>query len=1263
MKQPPAFSSDRIFPRRHAGFALVVVLAILVLVVAIVVTFLVRATSERSASASYHASVSARQLGDTAVSLVQAQINHAALQGPTVAWVSQPGMVRTYDQQGTLLKAYKLYSAPDMISSATGITAGKSSDYPPDSWTADTAVWTDLNAPTELSTGEKIYPILDPGSNAEGFTNTSAPGATAYQPAPMPVRWLYMLQDGSLVSPTGSGKTAAVSGETPSNPIVGRIAFWTDDETCKVNINTASAGTFWDVPRAYSVLPGTTGLPPAGDLTKEQGLGYYQPIQHEFQRYPGHPAMTDLRAVFTGSSVTAQQIYDIVPRIIGGGSTQGTVHVSGSTAALTPDSDRLYASVDELIFEPNRSANSGLTKPQLERAKFFLSAHSRAPETNLFNLPRIACWPIHADLAGNPTSSYTTTFDRLIAFCASTGTGSSLTPYYFQRQDALSTVHDIAITRNQQLYAYLQYLTSQPIPGFGGNFAAKYGSDRDQILTEIFDYIRSTNLYDNTLPGATQFTASSKGCVVPSVSGTGASATMGFGRYNTLSELAIGFICNADGNDPKTQDGSLGRLSSNVPEPNPGAAFDIKNKGANRVLGGTALEPGEKYVQAIIVPEFFSVMYGFISMMPDMQFSISGLDRLTLNGQPLFPATANDTISYHDLYADGSSLMAAADYSTTVASKYGGNPGWRYFGLGLRSSTNGGSGRFVPARGNLPADPVSVDEPYPFISLPVKITDAATMAFGGGTLTVTISDPEGNNVQTLNINLPSTNLPVPKLVDAGTINGGQRGIATTGPEAWWGFNKQGVISDGYSPPKGAYSANSAGRLGYIAVQPTDRLNPPTIWAGIFFRSGYDVVRSVLPPHGDFRLVAGRHVVPDTIFQPHADYDNATVMMASNLTNMANTRYDPGIFDTRGIYNSAITFPGGHEPDIAANLPVSQTPASTGDYDDPLPDVYPGPFINKSNEGSTTIPSLPKSIPYYASITQTTANGADVVAQPDGGTFYSPNRIMTSPGMFGSLPTGVLAGKPWQTLLFRPQTGHPGAASPADHLWMDLFWMPVVEPYAISDRFSTAGKINLNYQILPFTYLQRSTGLRALFDSERVTAMPNNQASVYKSTSGTSIALRKTIDANATLAQFQAKFDAGDVFKSASEICTVHIVPTGQTAAGMEAFWASNALTGDNVRELIYTNLYPRLTTKSNTYVVHFFVQSLKKVPGSTAGTWTEGRDAVTGEYRGSTTIERFIDANNSSIPDYAAQPDQIPNLATLDRFYRWRVISNRQFAP
>ncbi|NBV25571.1 MAG: hypothetical protein EBS05_27140, partial [Proteobacteria bacterium] len=102
--------------------------------------------------------------------------------------------------------------------------------------------------------------------------------------------------------------------------------------------------------------------------------------------------------------------------------------------------------------------------------------------------------------------------------------------------------------------------------------------------------------------------------------------------------------------------------------------------------------------------------------------------------------------------------------------------------------------------------------------------------------------------------------------------------------------------------------------------------------------------------------------------------------------------------------------------------------------------------------------------------------------------------------FGSLPTGVIRNQPWQTLLFRPQAGHPGEGtptsgppytSPPDHLLMDLFWMPVIEPYAISEPFSTAGKVNLNYEMAPFSYIRRATALHAVFKSQEPLLIPTN----------------------------------------------------------------------------------------------------------------------------------------------------------------------------
>ena len=148
-------------------------------------------------------------------------------------------------------------------------------------------------------------------------------------------------------------------------------------------------------------------------------------------------------------------------------------------------------------------------------------------------------------------------------------------------------------------------------------------------------------------------------------------------------------------------------------------------------------------------------------------------------------------------------------------------------------------------------------------------------------------------------------------------------------------------------------------------------------------------------------------------------------------------------------------------------------------------------------------------------------------------------------MFGSIPTGAQRFLPWQTLLFHPgpeDATHPGKASPPDHLLANLFWMPVVEPYAISQPFSTAGKINMSYGIQPFSYIRRDTGMRAVMKATKFMALNATDSMRYKPNyfgipdSSRIPNARYAIDPDKTLAPFNAKFAAGTVFKSASEIC-------------------------------------------------------------------------------------------------------------------------------
>jgi len=1161
-----------LFPSRR-GAALVVVLAILMLVAILAVGFLSRTATERRASSSYLAGAHVQSLVDMSVNLVQAQINQGT-QDSTLAWASQPGIIRTFDLNGNLVKAYKLYSAASLTS--TSVTTLKTEDLPEAAWASAPAVWTDLNAWVDVD-GARRYPILDPrladdATQVEGFSITPEAPITGIQEAPMPVRWLYVLENGKIAKPTGSGNVVTVPGAEDS-PIVGRIAFWTDDETCKVNINTAGDGAYWDAPKSYSAQEGV--------------LANSQPVRNEFQRYPGHPATTSLRAVFPGAS-SEDILSHLTPRYRWGGSRGGTVS-SATAIDISMANDRLFSSVDELIFNPQRQ--QGLFgRDAIDQRRFFLTAHSRAPELNLFNLPRIAIWPIaHADDAVHRTE-----LDRTIARSSSIGAPPSIYPYYFQRENASSPTDDFAIARNLTLYSYLETLTTRAIPGFGTQtFNTKYPlGERQQILTEIFDYIRSANLHDTQLdatsggqpftPGWTagndKLALPAHGQVTPARHPN--NGTMGFGRFYTISEVGLHFICTGDETIP----------ASNNPATN--LTLDA----------ATPLQAVERRIQTMLLFELFSPAVGWSLIRPDMDIAVSGMQNIKVNGNSIFPASA-----------DGTTRISARQRELMNARAWGANPGVRYPLLY----------KYAPGRGRISADGTTGNDgyAYPFISDFFTVSGSTMNVEVTSPVTITISSAAGGAVQT--IVLPSMAAKATRVPDLPSDSN------------WWTFSINPAVAGVHGRLYGL-AGRATGDNHYTGGRPTAKFFTPN-----------DVVVSFVPQHGDYRLVAAKNTISatDSPFIPHPSW-NASNHFATSLYEYVTNLPISGLYSAGG-YLSGATYNATFTPDNPGGSFVS-----TGDWDSGVSYLVDGPYINKPDEGTLARDSLATGInsyPYFGE--QLSTSNVE--------SFFSPMRQMPSAGNFGSLSTGVVRNIPWQTLLFRPQPGHPGWNAPRDHLLMDLFWMPVAEPYAISEPFSTAGKINMNFEILPFTYLTRSTGLYAILKGEKIAAVRDNRAMFYRLSTNT-VDIRMDIDIPSTLTQFTDRFASGDIFRSATEICDLWIVPKGESVSSMTSFWSSHRLTGDNLRERIYTTLYPRLTTKSNTYTVHMKVQSLKPSPATTDGQWDETKGTITGEYRGSATIERYIDPINPDIPDYAENPSATP---PLDHFYRWRTQAQVRFAP
>jgi uncharacterized protein (TIGR02600 family) len=464
-------------PRR--GIALIIVLAMLVLLSGLMVAFISTASTERSSSFANSGTISARQIADSTVNTVISTIREATTSpDEDVTWASQPGAIRTFagklrPQKVTVRDGayyqnfsttgdlvYKLYSADDMrVSAANGqiepftdeiaVTEGWNPESPePD--------YVDINRPVLIPRKtdkgdpayDPYYPILDPRAlynpdesenlgptfgMVEGFDaritkddNLTLESGSRVPYVPMPVRWLYVLRDGSMFS---AKKLLENTSVLKNNPIIGRTAYWVDDDTCKLNVNTASEGTFWDTPTA-------SGQQEAGLLVDSRGndkvqlqpaqptglnLAASQPTRLEFQRYPGHPATTCLSPVLgaldpwnikwntspyplarSGNNYFnrdfKEAIYKFAPFIPYGlntsigGFPEMRSRPGGCNGARTIQTKHLYASPDEMLFKAPRFTSSNgmdlntpdlkkeLTPEALEKTKFFLTANSRAPE-------------------------------------------------------------------------------------------------------------------------------------------------------------------------------------------------------------------------------------------------------------------------------------------------------------------------------------------------------------------------------------------------------------------------------------------------------------------------------------------------------------------------------------------------------------------------------------------------------------------------------------------------------------------------------------------------------------------------------------------------------------------------------------------------------------------------------------------------------------------------------------------------------------------
>lgn len=1358
--------------------ALVTVLAVTLLMTVLILSFFTHSLNERKSARSFNAALHADMLAQSGINLVVGILREGMTQTESYGtdelprpYTTQPGALRVHRLDGSLHALYKLYSSDRQIAQSWEEALR---DVPED-WNQHPLEYVDLNEPAitidplkpySLGAATIRFPIVDPRQysansqeSVEGFSypahgrrvaGIAGPEANDYrQRLPMPVRWLYVLEDGTMgVLTHGGTRFKPVRGEgmpSRTNPARGRLAFWTDDESAKININTASEGVYWDTPRAST--------------HEEVAFGRYQPAAGEYNRFPGHPAGVCLSSVlfpnrrFYASEAKiearadgtvlqpldediAERLWHKAPVLRGWPeltSHGGWKMVPGldredpfpAVADLTP---RL-TSPGELRWAPPSAANDSAPPAhiesrkldplfeshpdaltRLERGSFFLTASSHAPETTLFGTPRISIWPLHTNIIPGQGESEPIYNKRgsMHDYMISLSTTLNGRRYYWARgepADGFSNFHRGAVGSNKLLFNYTRALTNRPVPGFWreglpSTFAQKYGAgerdDRDNILLTIFDYIRQVNLNDGELKPEQQFPVvcpedpklgfgqisplyaadKPKARKVKDLKRNDLFAARGIGRIATVSEVALVIVCRAE----YTLEGQLrGEPSSHW---------------AETVLRS---KPGSKELEMAVIVEGFVPSQGWGEYRPYMAVSFGGKPESALEAVGPLPLMTLQRRPLELLEQDRARNGTKLGYSTFTTSQeisnhwlsYGGAIGPR-FSITEITDTSDSELKQQGVR--------SFNSAFLFKPIINMLGKDSGLEFSGG---MKGTQPA---LQLAIYDLPSRASTQPEDLEISDL---MQTIPLALPPIQ-NLQLPDLPSDNveYSLAKRLEKARMGGRL----------------------LSKDDVVQSLVPAHGDYRLIAASRTLdlppgaPETgtqVFVPHPLYGRAR--QAHSLTEQLPWAREAVL----GIppdqphpgTNEGSSYGLGYIPDLPVPAAVAPdfpwqpyvkgnqvprvfpdgtlryftnedlfnagrldggargpaAPHLTGDFDNGLAFTPDGPYINRTDDGETT-GYANQGVPYFD-----VSPPQPHKLPPPRPRIWGAHRQLPSPVMFGSLPTGVKARVPWQTLLFRPQknldptawskaTDHYGWSWPRDHLLLDLFWMPTQEPAALSHALATEGKINLNHRLVPFDYIERTTALHAAMKAEKMLAIPDEASRDYKLPPGQRPAhqsFRHYIDPVETIRQWDEEvFNRGDVFLTTSQLCEHYLVPEGMKGdrESMEQFWKRHRLTGDNSRERPYANLYSRFTTRSNVFRVHVVAESLRLPPPGPDGELDFRGMEVLGRQEGSALIERRLDPQDKDIPDYVAalaQHDMLP--PSLEHFYTWRVKNFERF--
>lgn len=210
------------FPRPPRAAALVAVLAVVSMLSMILVAFALSARMEQQCASHHQARTKANLFANEGIEYVKGTIQYAT--GTGRKWVASPGQI---------------------ISSTTRISDADSEVLALYSALADETI--PLNDP-----------LAAPDLNRKSISDEGQCLIDPLGGAPMRVGWIYVRRNGEREA----SQHPDLSNQ--ENPVVGRFAYWTDDESARINLNTAWKRAGNDVPPCH---PSSINLPVIGGMT------------------------------------------------------------------------------------------------------------------------------------------------------------------------------------------------------------------------------------------------------------------------------------------------------------------------------------------------------------------------------------------------------------------------------------------------------------------------------------------------------------------------------------------------------------------------------------------------------------------------------------------------------------------------------------------------------------------------------------------------------------------------------------------------------------------------------------------------------------------------------------------------------------------------------------------------------------------------------------------------------------------------------------